>query len=130
MPNLGAPELIIILLFQVVFIALTAWLAAKKGYSAAVWAILAFFLSWVALIIVAVLPRKAPAPAARLLTRLRSEGRAASRGSGGGASRGTACSMCVRMTRTYVRVNVGRKGIRLLPAAPAGSTVPSSTPLF
>ncbi len=62
MPNLGAPELIIILLFQVVFIALTAWLAANKGYSAAVWAILAFFLSWIALIIVAVLPRKAPPP--------------------------------------------------------------------
>ena len=58
MPNIGGPELLIILVLELVFAVLTAWLAAKKGYSPAVWAILGFFLSWIALVIVLVLPNR------------------------------------------------------------------------
>ena len=62
MPNLGAPELLIILILEVGFIWLVAWLAAKKGYSAVVWGILAFFFSWIALVIVLVLPNRFEGP--------------------------------------------------------------------
>ena len=61
MPNIGAPELLFGMVIWAAFVALTAWLAAKKGYSPAVWAILGVFLTWIALIIVLVLPRRAPA---------------------------------------------------------------------
>jgi hypothetical protein len=62
MPNIGAPELLIIILIEAVFVGLVAWLAAKKGYSAVVWGILAFFFSWIALIIVLVLPSRVQGP--------------------------------------------------------------------
>jgi hypothetical protein len=62
MPSIGAPELLILLPLLVVFVVLTAWLAAKKGYSPAVWAILGFFFSWIALIIVLVLPNRLQGP--------------------------------------------------------------------
>jgi len=62
MPNIGAPELLIILVLWIVPVVVTAWLAAKKGYSAAVWAILGFFFTWIALIIVLVLPQHQTPP--------------------------------------------------------------------
>ena len=62
MPNMGAPELLILMIFDVAIIVLTAWLAAKKGYSAAVWAILAFFINVIALVIVLVLPARPQVP--------------------------------------------------------------------
>ena len=62
MPNLGGPELLILMVFDVAVIVLTAWLAARKGYSAAVWAIVAFFINVIALVIVLVLPTRPQAP--------------------------------------------------------------------
>ena len=62
MPNIGAPELLFILVMELVFVGLVAWLAAKKGYSAVVWGILGFFFSWIALIIVLVLPSRGQGP--------------------------------------------------------------------
>jgi len=46
------------LVFWIVPVILTAWLAAKKGYSPAVWTIIAIFITYIALIIVLVLPRR------------------------------------------------------------------------
>lgn len=63
MPNMGAPELLILAVIWIVSVVITAWLAAKKGYSAAVWAVLGFFFTWVALIIVLVLPQHREPPA-------------------------------------------------------------------
>jgi len=60
-PNIGFPELLMMLVLWIVPVVLTAWLAAKKGYSPAVWTIIAIFITWVALIIVLVLPRRAQA---------------------------------------------------------------------
>ncbi len=61
MPNIGAPELLILLVIEVLFVWLVAWLAGRKGYSPLLWAILGFFFSWIALIIVLVLPPRAAA---------------------------------------------------------------------
>lgn len=63
MPNLGAAELLIIAVIWIVPAVIVAWLAAKKGYSAAVWAVLGLFFTWVALIIVLVLPQHRELPA-------------------------------------------------------------------
>jgi hypothetical protein len=57
-PNIGLPELLFGLVLWIVPVVLTAWLAAKKGYSPAVWTILAIFITWIALIIVLVLPSR------------------------------------------------------------------------
>jgi len=62
MPNIGAPEMLIIIVIEAVFVGLVAWLAARKGYSAVVWGILGFFFSWIALIIVLVLPNRLQSP--------------------------------------------------------------------
>ena len=59
MPNIGLPELLFGLVLWIVPVVLTAWLAAKKGYSPAVWTILAILFTWIALIIVLVLPSRA-----------------------------------------------------------------------
>ena len=59
MPNIGLPEMLIGLVLWIVPVVLTAWLAAKKGYSPAVWTIIAIFITWIALIIVLVLPSRA-----------------------------------------------------------------------
>ena len=57
MPNIGPVELLLIFVVQVVFVVASALLANRKGYSAAV----AFFLGFIALIIVLLLPaRTAP----------------------------------------------------------------------
>ena len=64
MPNIGAPELLFGMVIWVVFVVLTAWLAAKKGYSPVLWTVLAIFFTWIALIIVLVLPRRRPPPEA------------------------------------------------------------------
>jgi hypothetical protein len=56
MPNIGPVELLIIMVLWVIPVVLTAWLAAKKGYSAAVWTVLGILFTWIALIIVLVLP--------------------------------------------------------------------------
>ncbi len=61
MPNIGAPELLFGVVFWIVFVALTAWLAAKKGYNPALWTIIAIFFPLIALIVVLVLPRRAQA---------------------------------------------------------------------
>jgi len=58
MPNIGAPELLFGLVFLIVFVVLTAWLAAKKGYSPAIWTIIAIFFPLIALIVMLVLPRR------------------------------------------------------------------------
>jgi hypothetical protein len=59
--NLGPVELLFILVVQVVFVVVSALLANRKGYSAAVWAVVAVFLGFIALIIVLLLPaRTAP----------------------------------------------------------------------
>ena len=59
--NLGPVELLLILVVQAVFVVASALLANRKGYSAAVWAVAAVFLGFVALIIVLLLPaRTAP----------------------------------------------------------------------
>ena len=58
---IGLPELLIIVVFWIVFVVLTAWLAAKKGYSPAVWTIIAIFFPLIALIVVLVLPRRSQA---------------------------------------------------------------------
>ena len=58
MPSIGLPELLFGLVLWIVPVVLTAWLAAKKGYSPAVWTIIAIFITWIALIIVLVLPRR------------------------------------------------------------------------
>ncbi len=59
--NIGLPELLIGGVIWAGFVVLTAWLAAKKGYSPAVWTVLAVFFTWITLIIVLVLPRRSPA---------------------------------------------------------------------
>ncbi|OPZ42934.1 MAG: hypothetical protein BWY94_01994 [Actinobacteria bacterium ADurb.BinA094] len=61
MPDIGALELLIGLVLWVGIVVFTARLAAKKGYSPAVWTILAILLTWIALLIVLVLPRRTPA---------------------------------------------------------------------
>ena len=61
MPDIRALELLIGLVLWIVPVVFTAWLAAKKGYSPAVWTILAILLTWIALLIVLVLPRRTPA---------------------------------------------------------------------
>jgi hypothetical protein len=55
---LGLPEIIILLVIWVGLVALTAWLAAKKGYGPAPWTIIAIFFPLIALIVVLVLPRR------------------------------------------------------------------------
>jgi hypothetical protein len=59
MMNIGPFELLMMVVLWIVPVVLTAWLAAKKGYSPAVWTIPAIFITWIALIIVLVLPRRA-----------------------------------------------------------------------
>ena len=61
MPNLGAPELLFGLVIWVGLVVLTAWLAAKKGYSPALWSIIAIFFPLIAFIVVLVLPRRSQA---------------------------------------------------------------------
>jgi hypothetical protein len=58
--NFGFVELTILSVFWIVFVVLTAWLAAKKGYSPAVWTIIAIFFTLIAFIVVLVLPRRSP----------------------------------------------------------------------
>jgi len=55
---IGAPELLFGIVFWVIFVVLTAWLAAKKGYSPAVWTVIAIFFTLIALIVMLVLPRR------------------------------------------------------------------------
>jgi hypothetical protein len=57
-PNIGLPEMLFGLVLWIVPVVLTAWLAAKKGYGPAVWTIIAIFITWIALIIVLVLPNR------------------------------------------------------------------------
>jgi hypothetical protein len=56
--NIGLPELLIIFALWAGFAVLTAWSAAKKGYSPAVWAVLGILFTWIALLIMLVLPRR------------------------------------------------------------------------
>ena len=59
--NIGPVEFLLFFVVQVVFVVASALLANRKGYSAAVWAVVAVFLGLVALIIVLLLPaRTAP----------------------------------------------------------------------
>jgi cytochrome c oxidase assembly factor CtaG len=59
--NIGPVELLLLLVVQVVFVVASALLANRKGHSAAVWAVVALFLGFIALIIVLLLPaRTAP----------------------------------------------------------------------
>jgi hypothetical protein len=61
MMNVGPVELLLLFVVQVVFVVVTALLAHRKGHSAAVWAAVALFLGFIALIIVLLLPaRTAP----------------------------------------------------------------------
>ena len=57
----GWPELTILFVIWVGLVALTAWLAAKKGYSPAVWTIIAIFFTLIAFIVMLVLPRRSRA---------------------------------------------------------------------
>jgi hypothetical protein len=59
MPNIGFLELLIGAAIWVGIVVLTAWLAAKKGYSPVLWTVLAIFFTWITLVIVLVLPNKA-----------------------------------------------------------------------
>ena len=60
--NIGPVELLLIFVVQVAFVVASALLANRKGYNAAVWAVVAVFLGFIALIIVLLLPaRTAPA---------------------------------------------------------------------
>ena len=61
MPNIGVPELLFGVVFWIVFVVLTAWLAAKKGYGPALWTIIAIFFPFIAFIVVLVLPRRSQA---------------------------------------------------------------------
>jgi hypothetical protein len=58
MPNIGLPELLMGLVIWGGSMILTAWVAGKKGYSPAVWVIIAFFFTLIALVVVLVLPRR------------------------------------------------------------------------
>jgi hypothetical protein len=59
--NIGPVEFLLFFVVQVVFVVASALLANRKGYSAAVWAVVALFLGFIALIIVLLLPaRTAP----------------------------------------------------------------------
>jgi len=59
--NIGPVELLLFFVVQVVFVVASALVANRKGYSAAVWAVVALFLGFIALIIVLLLPaRTAP----------------------------------------------------------------------
>ena len=55
---IGLPELLIIIVIWAGLVALTAWLAANKGYNPAVWTIIAIFFPLIAFIVVLVLPRR------------------------------------------------------------------------
>ena len=59
MPNIGLPELIILLLLTIVPIVIAAMVCQKKDYPAWLGVVLAFLLSWLGLIIVLFLPRRA-----------------------------------------------------------------------
>ena len=59
--NIGIPEALFGIVFWIVFVVLTAWLAAKKGYNPAVWTIIAIFFTLIAFIVVLVLPRRSQA---------------------------------------------------------------------
>jgi hypothetical protein len=56
--NIGPAELLLLLIVQVVFVVVSALLANRKGYSAAVWGVVAVFLGFIALIIVLLLPAR------------------------------------------------------------------------
>jgi len=59
--NIGPVEFLLFFVVQVVFVVASALLANRKGYSAAVWAVVTLFLGFIALIIVLLLPaRTAP----------------------------------------------------------------------
>jgi len=59
--NIGPVEFLLFFVVQVVFVVVSALVANRKGYSAAVWAVVALFLGFIALIIVLLLPaRTAP----------------------------------------------------------------------
>jgi len=65
MPNMGAPELLFILIYlalEIVFVWLVSSLASRKGYNPWVWGILAFFFSFITFIIVLVLPARPQVP--------------------------------------------------------------------
>jgi len=47
--------------FMLVFAVASYYVAKAKGRSTTLWTILGFFFTWVALLIVAVMPRKSPA---------------------------------------------------------------------
>ena len=57
--NLGLPELLIILVLEVVPVVLTGWLVGKKGYGPVwLWVLLALFFSWIILIVALILPTR------------------------------------------------------------------------
>ena len=59
--NIGPVEFLLFFVVQVVFVVVSALVANRKGYSAAVWAVVTLFLGFIALIIVLLLPaRTAP----------------------------------------------------------------------
>ena len=59
--NIGPVEFLLFFVVQVVFVVVSALVANRTGYSAAVWAVVALFLGFIALIIVLLLPaRTAP----------------------------------------------------------------------
>ncbi len=59
--NIGLPEVLFGVVFWIVLVVLTAWLAAKKGYGPALWTVIAIFFPLIAFIVVLVLPRRSPA---------------------------------------------------------------------
>ena len=56
--NIGPVELLLVFVVQAAFVVASALLANRKGYSAAVWAVVAVFLGFIALIIVLLLPAR------------------------------------------------------------------------
>jgi len=57
--SIGPVELLLLLIVQAAFVVASALLADRKGRSAAVWAVVALFLGFIALIIVLLLPDRA-----------------------------------------------------------------------
>ena len=59
MPSIGLPELIILLLLTIVPIVIAAMVCQKKDYPVWLGLVLVILLSWIGLIIVLFLPRRA-----------------------------------------------------------------------
>jgi hypothetical protein len=59
--NFGFPEIAILFVAWVGLVALAVWLAAKKGYSPALWTVPAIFFPLIVLIVVLVLPGRSQA---------------------------------------------------------------------